>query len=723
MSKLAGRKRPEGRGFPEIRTLVYLAAPLVFFAAAGIYGHIKVSSDSSHTMGIPLVLNHLFNVLIACGMFALFFAVGRRILGLFGFEWNSFAEESAFCIAVGAGVMALLILAAALAGILNLYAVGIVFLVGLVVCGSQLVPLINVARTAISRDYSRPSEIAYILSFAAVVLVMVLRALTPPHAVDEAIYHLAVVKRFVEAGSLTPLYDIAQGNTHMLAHMLYAPCLMLGADSAAKLLSVGFALVTALSLYAYARRFLDQATGYVAALGFFGAGMVVEVAITARIDVILAGFLFFATYSLTVYLENRKTRWLWLSAFLSGVAVSIKLTGLIWVAILGCVYLLQTLPKSSKREVLLHLQRGTLYFFILLAVVSPWLLKNYVYFRDPFYPFAHGETVTDQRTQPITYFGDSEEAKLDSYFQSARERNPQVAQRIGEILGTVAARRPERHPFRFWGYFTNPNVYNVGEPDHTPNYLFVLCPLFLIFTRNRKLVWLGISCVVFFVLMAWAAWTARYLLPLYPPLTLIAAYTVVRASELLKRKTGAPVALALPLIALLLTTGYTVFSQSSRLIKMLELNYVNGSLSRADYLSLVFYYPALRYVNENITPDAKVLMIGSQMGYDLQRPYVGDTTWEATPWRRLLLKGGTPEGVRDAMKAQGITHVVYGPELYTFATATGSLSIAAHKSEGPARPDYYEQLRNWTTFEDFKSKYLEQVYKDPNSRYGVYVLR
>ena len=158
-------------------------------------------------------------------------------------------------------------------------------------------------------------------------------------------------------------------------------------------------------------------------------------------------------------------------------------------------------------------------------------------------------------------FRDSEEAKLDSYFQSARERNPQVAQRIGEILGTVAARRPERHPLRFWGYFTNPNVYNVGEPDHTPNYLFVLCPLFLIFTRNRKLVWLGISCAVFFVMMAWAAWTARYLLPLYPPLTLIAAYTVVRASESLKRKTGAPVALALPVIALLLTTGHTVFSQ------------------------------------------------------------------------------------------------------------------------------------------------------------------
>jgi hypothetical protein len=718
MSKKSGTV--ESKPF-DVRTLLLIATPLVLFAAAAIYGHIRTSADPTHTAGMPLVLDHLFNILVAAGMFALFFAVGRRLLSLCGFEWNSFAEESAFSTAIGAGVIALLILLAAIAGLLNPYVVGTIFLIGFIVCGSQLLRLVEVARGAMSRDYSRPLEIAYILAFAAIVLVMVLRALTPPHAVDEAIYHLAAVKRFLEAGSLTPLYDMAQGNTHMLAHMLFAPCLMLGADSAAKLLSVGFALLTALSLYAYARRFFDGATGYLAALGFFGAGMVVEVAITARIDVILAGFLFFATYTLTMYLEDRKTGWLWLSAFLSGVAVSIKLTGLIWVALLGCMYLVHTLTRASRPELFLHLRRGALYFLILLAVVSPWLLKNYLYFRDPFYPFAHGETVTDQRTQPITYFGDSEEAKLDTYFQGAKERNPQVAQRIEQILEKAAARRPERHPLRFWGYFTNPTVYNVGEPDHTPNYLFLLCPFFLIFTRNRKLVWLAISCILFFVLMAWSAWTARYLLPLYPPLTLIAAYTLARATQWLKRKTS--LALALPVIALVLTTGATLFMETTRLIRLFELNYINGTLSRADYLNMVFYYPALRYVNEHVGGNAKILMIGSQMGYDLERPYVADTTWEATPWRRLMLKGNTPEGVRDALKAEGITHVIYAPELYIFATATGNLSIAAHESKGPGRLDYYEQWRNWTTFEDFKGKFLEQVYKDRDSRYGVYVLR
>src|SRR2546421_909059 len=588
----------------EVKNLLYVVSILALLAAAGIYGQVKVSADPAHAMGLSLVLDHLFNVLVAAAMFALFFGVGKRLLSLCGFEWDSFAEEFVFSTATGAGVLAFLILCAALAGLLNRYVVGIIFGAALLFGGSQLLRLVGIARNAVARDYSRPVEIAYILAFATIVLVMVLRALTPPHAVDEAIYHLASVRRFLEAGSLTPLYDMAQGNTHILAHMLYAPCLMLGADSAAKLLSVGFALLTALSLYAYARRFFDERVGYVAALAFFGGGMVVEVAITARIDVTLAAVLFLATYALTVYLEQRSLRWLWLSAFLSGAAIGIKLTGFLWVAILGCIYLIQTLYRAPMKERLRDLRFGVFYFLIILAVVSPWLLKNYVYFHDPFYPFASTETVTDNRSQPISHFGPVEEGKLESYFQKAKERNSLLAERIREILANAAARRPERHPLRFWGYFTDPAVYNVGEPYHTPNYLFVVCPLFLLFGRDRKLIWLALSCVVFFILMAWSAWTARYLLPLYPPLALIAAYVVVRASESLRSRSA--LRAALPALALLLTTGSVVLIEASQLIRNHELNYINGSVSRADFLSLVFYYPPLRYVNENASGESKI---------------------------------------------------------------------------------------------------------------------
>lgn len=697
------------RGSQKSRTLLYAGLLLVLVATAAIYGHVKVSADPDHVGGTLLVLNHLFNLLVAGVMFALFYSTGRRLLGLCGFAWNSFAEEFVFSIAVGAGILACLISAVALAGWLNRYAVAAIFLAALIASGSQLSRLVAVVRSSIARDYSRPIEVAYILSFALIVLVMILRALTPPHAVDEAIYHLASVKRFIEAGSLTPLYDIAQGNTHMLAHMLYVPCLMIGADSAAKLLSVGFTLLISFALYAYARRFFDESIGYLAALAFFGAGMVLEVGVTARIDVTLAGVLFLATYAMTVYLDHRLPRWLWLSAFLSGVAVGIKLTALIWVGALGCAYLIQTLYRASGRERLRHLWFGVCYSLILVAVVSPWLLKNYVYFHDPVYPFR-GETVNDRRSEAVSYFGPVEEQKLEQHFHRAQEQNPQLSARISEILADAAARRPERHPLQFWSYFTDPTLYNVGEPYHTPNYLFIICPLFLAFRRERKLIWLSVFCVWFFMLMVWSAWTARYLLPLYPSLTLIAAYTVMKLTRWLGPKISLSPAV-LPVLALLLTTGVSGYYEISQLIRYRELNYINGSLTRANYMSLVFYYPCIRYINENAPPDSKIFMMGSQMGYDLKRSYVADTTWESTPWRRLLLKSNSPEETRDAMKAEGITHVLYSPDLYVFATMTGRLGIASHEVK-QAQPYYYEQWRNWLTFEELRAKFLEPVYQD-----------
>lgn len=238
---------------------------------------------------------------------------------------------------------------------------------------------------------------------------------------------------------------------------------------------------------------------------------------------------------------------------------------------------------------------------------------------------------------------------------------------------------------------TNPDLYNVAEPFHTPNCLFLVCPLFLLFGRDKKLMWLAICSVVFFVAMSWFAWTARYLLPIYPPLTLIAAYVVVRATEWLKLRSA--IARALPVITLLLTTGATVFVEASQLIKTRELNYINGSMSRADFMSQFFYYPSQRYVNENASRESRVFMVGCQMAYDLQRPYVADATWESTPWRRLLLKADTPEGVRDVMKAEGITHVIYSPGLNVFSTLTGRLSSAGSGAEDSARSDYYEQWR------------------------------
>src|SRR5262249_30221256 len=140
--------------------------------------------------------------------------------------------------------------------------------------------------------------------FGLLIIVLGLRALTPPHSPDEAIYHLSVARRFVEQGRVFPVTDNWAGNMPFLLQMLYGVCLMARADIAAKVFSFCLATVCALSLYGFGRRFLTPRAGVLAMFGFFAAGMVVEVAVTARIDVSLAGMLFLATYSMMIYFDT-----------------------------------------------------------------------------------------------------------------------------------------------------------------------------------------------------------------------------------------------------------------------------------------------------------------------------------------------------------------------------------------------------------------------------------
>src|ERR1043166_468291 len=119
-----------------------------------------------------------------------------------------------------------------------------------------------------------------------------------------------------------------------LMQMLYAIALMAKSDTAAKVFSLTVALVCALAVYAFCARFLSQRTGIVALFAFFGAGMVIEVAVTCRVDVSLACMLFMATYAMMVALERDRRGWLYASAMLAGFALGIKHTAAVWVLLL-----------------------------------------------------------------------------------------------------------------------------------------------------------------------------------------------------------------------------------------------------------------------------------------------------------------------------------------------------------------------------------------------------
>jgi len=157
-----------------------------------------------------------------------------------------------------------------------------------------------------------------------------------------------------------------------------------------------------------------------------------------------------------------------------------------------------------------------------------------------------------------------------------------------------------------------------------------------------------------------------------------------------------------------------------------SVRFVTGNISRHEFLAPLPFYRPLDFINTQLPQNARVMAFGAQMNYGLERPYSSEESWFATKWRRLLIQQDSLEGVNEQLKAQGVTHILYNPDLFWFAArmgveGTGGMSLMARDQDRPTRGGVeYKLLRNWSTFTLYKERFLEPVYKD---KYGYEVLR
>lgn len=678
----------------------------LLLAACGMatYAHILVAQAGDDYTGWLMPLDRLFDLLLVVALLLLTYCTGRAIVGKLGVGFANDAEEISFSIMAGTGALGLAILGFAFLGLLKpLPIIGLLLLLALLSCreAARLRQMVfGGLKTLVQTGDGR----AGVLLFGALAAILLLRAAVPPYVSDEVIYHLAVTKRFVEEGRIMPIYDISHGNMPFLIQMIYAVCLLAKADIAARLFSLAMAMVTALGLYAFCARFFNPRTGIIALFAFFGAGMVVEVAATARIDVTLAGMLFFATYGMMVHLATGQKNWLYLSAILSGFALGVKLPAGLWIALLGVMYLAESLLRK-RTHIVQVMKQGLAFAIIAAALSSPWLIKNLVWFQNPVYPFITGE-VAEYGENGLRYFTLADEARLNAHFEQARLEIPETVEKMEHELAGIAGMRPDRHPFRFWEYFTRESDYSMGEPFHFPNYLFLLAPLSLVLVRNRWVMWLAFLSTGFFLGSASSTWIARFLLPLYPPLTILSAVALADLSSRL-RPFSTFGARLLPGWALAIPMGVVVGLSAVQMHTLQNIGFTLGTVSRHQFLAS---WPNYTMVN-SLPKTSYVLIFGAEMSYYFRPRHIAYQGWYSTSWRRLLVRNNSLEQVHEDLKRQGVTHIYYNPMIFKFAAFMGLKGSGGLEAMYPAHlrgqgPDYRVQLRNWATFELYSRKFL-----------------
>ena len=689
------------------KTAIVAAVAGAALCVAATLTHIYLGAAREYATGVLAILDHVFDLVAAVALSFVLLSAGHSLTKRFLLQFVNSAEQLAFSFFLGTGVIGLLVLLMGLLGLLRGWAILALLLVAFALTARDLPQLwqsiVRAAQTALQAKLVT-------LVFIGLFVLLVLRTLTPPHVADELIYHLPVPQQFVQAGRVFPSYDNSLGNMPFLVHMIYALFMLAGSDVAAKLFSLFLAVATGVLLYAFCCRFLTRRVGVIAVFAFLASGMIVELAVTTRIDVSLAGMLFACTYAMINYLSTRSRAWLWLSAVFAGFSLGIKHTAALWIFLVGILYLVETI--RSRESIPKVLQYGVIYTFLALAVASPWYLKNAVWFHNPIYPFVTGE-VAEFGPNGVRYFNAEDERKLDAHFEAARKAIPEVVAAQQQELANAASTRVERHPMRLWEFFSRPQAYLMAEPYQFPNYLFLVIPLVVFLKPSKWIWWLLILALGFVFSVTATAWISRYLVPAYPALTIVAAYTLEALSMRLSPRLA--IAKRIPVYALALSFIPVITACVASFQYFHSVQYVTGTMSRHEFLTRLTFYQPLEFVNRELPSTARVMMIGDQMNYGLNRLYYADESWFVTKWRRLLVENDSLEAVNEKLKQQGFTHIIYGPGLFTFAArmgleGTGGMSLLSKPEDRATRTPEYPLLRNWSTFELYKERYLEPVY-------------
>ncbi|MBI3652833.1 MAG: glycosyltransferase family 39 protein [Acidobacteria bacterium] len=688
---------------------------LLLLLPALLFIHHQALNAKEDDTGIRLALDRLFDLSLALVLIGVAFCVGRAVCRRLKLEFHNAAEELSFSALSGSGAIGLGVLLLGLAGGLRPLPVSLLLLLLLGAAYQEIPALVAIIKGGFRAATQGRWQIMLALLFFFLMVTLLVRAATPVHSFDEAIYHLSVAQKFVTQGRVYAVLDNWAGNSPFLIQMIYAVCLLAKADIAAKLFSLLLAALGALALYGFGQRLLSPRAGVLAMFAYFGAGMVDEVAVTARVDIALAAMLFLATYALMVYFESGQSGWLYASAMLAGFSLGIKYTAGIWIALLALLYLVESVRRKAI-GFLSIIKRGLIFAMIAATLAAPWFLKNAWWFHNPVYPFVTGE-VAEVEAQQVRYFNAEDELRLAQFYEAAYGEDPGLAEFRKQEMAQAAGHRVERQPLKVWEYFTRPDDYNMAEPYHYPNYLFLLVPLALLLLKRRWLSWLALMSAIFFLVVTSTSWVGRILLPVYPALTIISAAFLSDLMEWSEkaatRKRLAPLIAALVIAAVSAAVAYNAYQSLRQAIKEQALAFVSGKLSRRQFMMQQFYYPPLDFINHQLPSAARVMMMGAQMSYGLRRDYLAEVNWDSTEWRRLLARNRSFTEVRDDLKRQGITHILYSDSLFKWVALMGRDNYPNVSGTKPlAALDYQTQLQNWTTFDIFSRNFLEIVYTD-----------
>ncbi|UCE55998.1 MAG: glycosyltransferase family 39 protein [Desulfobacterales bacterium] len=524
----------------------------------------------------------------------------------------------------------------------------------------------------------------------AVVLSDLILAAVPPVSRDALTHHLAVPKLYLKYGSMFEIPTVVFSYYPMNLDLLYLIPLYFGNDIIPKYIHFAFALLTAWFIYVFVKdRIGKPLYGLLGVLLFLSLPIIIKLSITVYVDL---GLVFFSAASLLYVLKwaakGYQIRHLLLAGVFCGLGLGTKYNGLISLFLIALfipvLYLrgnlqpdyaigglsIETLRKKNASVVISYraLRAAVVFISVSLVVFSPWMIRNYIWTRNPIYPLYQtvfsslnqSGKMNTQNDGPIAFRNNE---KSDSRINHFILRKKVFDETPLELI-TIPVR------IFFQGKDNNPRYFD-GKLNP---YLFFFPFLAIIGLRGlpkrQKRENLALfSFSVLFLLYGFFQidMRIRYIAPIIPPLVILSVIGLHQTVTLIRDKwTGAKRRVgfglvAVAVISLLMLNAQYIVAQFRWVDPM---SYLSGRLGRDDYIKKYRgEYPAIQFINLHLPQTARLLALylGNRIYYCDREMVCNDDFF-----KRAIAAATSADSLGDILLSRGFSHLLIRYDYFTY---------------------------------------------------------
>ena len=503
----------------------------------------------------------------------------------------------------------------------------------------------------------------------------------PPVDRDALTHHLAVPKLYLKLGGFAEIPSVPFSYFPMNLDLLYIIPLYFGNDIIPKYIHFAFALLTGYLIFGYLKQRTGKSLyGFFGALLFLSLPVVIKLSITVYVDL---GLIFFSTASLLSILKwaanGYSARHLILSGVFCGLALGTKYNGLVTFFLLVCLVPVLYVrgegvalppgkmpgePRNGSehhggRAALKAVASGVVFSIVALAVFSPWMIRNFIWTRNPVYPLYSSVFTPVEKKSDIG----SPESTDDS---AETGMNHFMARKLvfkESLIETLSI------PIR---------IFFQGEDDDPKYFDGRLNPYLLLFPllsllgfrrlprklQNESMALAGFAVLYLLFAFFQTDMRIRYVAPIIPPLVILAVIGISDLSVYIKGHSSSAfckcgMGVLVLGVALFLVPNLHYAMEQFRIVE--PLRYLSGDISRDDYIQKFRpEFAAMRYINRHLPPDARVLgvFLGNRRYY-CDRDLFFDGTLEAG-----IRSAATAEVFGHMLRDKGFTHVIIRHDLF-----------------------------------------------------------